>query len=312
MPNQIDQARFQFLVEKGLSKAYEEVRAFLSQTQPMREKLYKVFPSDGAYSDFNGVGSLPDMPRFGGSILYFDVPPGFHTRIEPAEFAMGVEVEKKFWLNNLYNVLKDWPRKLAIAADRTKEKAAIKGYAAMNSTGFDFMQSEEGVAIASTGHLTKADYVNTSLGGFSNLGTSAFSPTAVEATRILMKGFRDSNGEYLSVSPNGFLGPTTLDQKFEEVTTTPKGLYTANGTVNVQANKGWTWDTSQFFNDYSSKNWMMVDWSLMLEYAMWITRVENETANAVDFETKKIKTSIYDYWGYGFTGWNGIYFHAVT
>jgi hypothetical protein len=310
MPNQIDQARFQYLVEKGLSKAYEENIKFLSQTKPMREKLYKNFPSDGAYSDFNSVGSLPDMPRFGGSMLYFDVPPGYHVRIEPAEFGMGVEVEKKFWLNNLYNVLNDWPKKLVVAADRTKEKAAIKGYAAMNSTGFDFMQSEEGVAIASTAHLTKADYVVTSAGGFSNLGTSAFLPTSVEATRILMRGFRDSNGEYLSVMPNGFIGPTTLDQKFEEVTTTPKGLYTADGTVNVQANKGWTWDTSQFFNDYSTKSWWMIDWQLLAEYALWIDVVTNETANKVDFETKKIKTSIYDYWGYGFTDWRFLYMHV--
>jgi len=312
MPNQIDQSRFQYLVEKGLSKSYEEHIKFLSQTQPIREKLYKNFPSDGAYSDFNSVGSLPDMPRFNGAIMYFDVPPGFHVRIEPAEFAMGVEIEKKFWLNNLYNVLKDWPKKLTIAAERTKEKSAVRGYANMNNAAFSFMQSEEGVAIASTAHLTKADYVVTSVGGFSNLGTSAFSPTSVEATRILMRGFRDSNGEYLSVNPSGFVGPTTLDQKFEEVTSTPKGLYTANQTINVQANKGWTWDTHQFFNDYSTKNWMMIDWQLAMEYAMWIDRVENEVTNKVDFETKKIKTSLYDYWGYGFTDWRFVYFHAVS
>jgi hypothetical protein len=312
MPNQIDQSRFQYLVEKGLSKVFEEEIKFLSQTQPMRSKLYKNFPSDGAYSDFNGVGSLPDVPRFNGALTYFDVPPGYHTRIEPAEFAMGVEEEKKFWLNNLYNVLKDIPKKLVVAADRTKEKAGIQGYATLNSTGFQFMQSEEGVAIASTAHLSKDTSVVTSAGGFSNLGTSAFSPTSVEATRILMRGFRDSNGEYLSVVPNGFLGPTTLDQKFEEVTRTEKGLYSAELTVNVQAAKGWKWDTSQYFNDYSTKNWMMIDWGLAMEYALWISRVENETTEKYDFETKKIKASIYDYWGYGFTDWRFIYFMNVS
>ena len=312
MPNQIDQSRFAYLVEKGLSKVYEEEIKFLSQTKPMRQKLFKTFPSDGAFSDFNSVGSLPDMPRFNGAITYADVTPGFHTRIEPAEWAQGVEIEKKFWLNNLYNVLKDWPKKLTVAADRTKEKSAIQAYATLNSTGFQFMQSEEGVAIASTAHLTKDTNVVTSVGGFSNLGTSAFSPTSVEATRILMRGFRDSNGEYLSVMPNGLIGPTTLDQKFEEVTRTEKGLYSAEGTVNVQAGKGWGWDTSQFFNDTSTKNWMMVDWGLLADYALWITRVENEHAEKYDFETKKIKTSLYDYWGWGFTDWRFVYFQAVS
>jgi len=310
MPNQIDQARFQYLVEKGLTKVYEETIQFLSQTQPIRAKLYKDMESDGAYSDFNSVGSLPDIPRFAGALLYFDVPPGFSVRIEPAEFAGGVEIEKKFWLNNLYNVLKDWPKKLAVASDRTKEKAAVRGYANMPSVGFEFAQSEEGVAIASSGHLTKATGVNTS-NGFSNLGSAAFLPTSVEATRILMKGFRDSNGEIMSVQPGGFIGPTTLDQKFEEVNATPKGLYSAEGTVNVQEGK-WTYETHQYFNDYSTKSWMMVDWQLMMEYAVWISRVEDELTNKVDFETKKIKHSTYSYWGYGFTNWPFIYFQQVT
>jgi hypothetical protein len=311
MPNQIDQARFQFLVEKGLTKAFEEQIQFLSQTQPIRARLFADMESDGAYSDFNSVGSLPDMPRFSGALFYADVPPGWAVRIEPAEFAMGVEIEKKFWLNNLYNVLKDWPKKLAIASDRTKEKAAVSAYANISAAGFDFMQSEEGVAIASSGHLTKQTDVNTTvLGGFSNLGSSTFLPTTVEATRILMRGFRDTNGEILSINPNGFVGATTLDQKFKELNATPHGLYSAEGTINVQKDQ-WSYETHQYFNDYSTKNWMMVDWQLLAEYAKWVTRVEDELTNKVDFETKKIKHSAYNYWGYGFLNWPFIYFQQV-
>ena len=80
----------------------------------------------------------------------------------------------------------------------------------------------------------------------------------------------------------------------------------------VQANKGWQYKTSQYFNDYSTKNWMMVDWKLLKEMALWITRMENESGAEVDFMTKRLKFSLYAYWGYGFEGWQPFYFHQVS
>ena len=173
--------------------------------------------------------------------------------------------------------------------------------------------NEEGVAIASTSHTTKNDYVSTTaLGGYSNLGTSAFSPTAVEATRILMKGFRGLNGELLSINPNGWIGPTTKEQQFEEVSATPKGIYTADGTINVQFNKNWKYITSQYFNDYSTKNWIMVDWEALKKVAIWIDRMADEGGAKIDFETYRLKFSLYAYWGYGFLGWQPFYFQQSS
>jgi hypothetical protein len=311
MPNPINQSRFQELVRKGYTKVYEDRIAELHQKEQLKDKLFAVRGTDTAYEEFYGVGSLPDIPRFNGTLSYLDVPPGYGVRIEPGEFAAGVEIERKLWLNNLYGVMKNWGGKFAIASHRTKEKAAIKAYANLNSAAFDFMPfNEEGVAIASTAHTTKADSVSTT-SGFSNLGTTAFSPTAVEATRILMRGFRGDNGEILSVMPDGLIGPTTLDQKFEEVNATTKGLYSAEGTVNVQQGR-WSPVTSQYFNDYSTKNWMMVDWSALKEYALWLDRISDEIKSTVDFETMKIKFSTYSYYGAGFTGWRFIYFMNVS
>jgi hypothetical protein len=172
------------------------------------------------------------------------------------------------------------------------------------------MTSEEGVAICSTAHTTKASGVSTT-SGFSNLGSTAFSPTAVEATRILMRGFRNSIGERMAVRPNGFIGSTNLEQKFAELIGTDKGLYSAEGTINTQKNK-WKYEVSDYLSDYSTKNWIMVDWDLVKEYAVWVDHTADELSNTVDFETKKIKHSSYSYWGLGFTGWSPFYFHAVS
>lgn len=307
----LDQSRFQELVKVGLRKVDAEVSKELHQTKPMKDILYRTETSDRAYEDYGAIGGLGDIPRFNGVLTYGDIPMGYSTRIEPAEFAFGVEAERKLWENNLYPVMKDLAGELRKSLHRTKEKYAVRGYANIASTAFDFMTSEEGVAIASTAHTTKANGVSTA-SGFSNLGSTAFSPTAVEATRILMGGFKNLNGEYMSVIGNGFIGPTTLEQKFEEVATTQRGLYSAEGTVNVQANRQWRYETSQYFNDYSTKSWGMVNWDLLKKYALWITKVDADLNSTVDFETYKIKHSIYSYWGYGFTAWPFIYWHAVS
>jgi hypothetical protein len=308
------QSRFIELVRKGWDKVKEEATAEypeLHQKETLRGTLYKEQKIDSAYYEEYGVSGLGDIPRFNGTLTQLDQSPGYGVRIEPAEFGAYVEVERKFWLNNLYPVMKNKAASFLVANHRTKEKAAIKGYARMNSAAFDFMPwNEEGVAIASSAHTTKNTNVSTAT-GFSNLGSSAFDPTIVEATRILMRGFRGLNGEIMYVNPDGFIGPTTLDKKFEELNATPKGLYTASETVNVQAGK-WQYKTSQYFNDYSSKNWMMVDWSALAKYAKWLNRMAPEDGTDFDFHTKRLKFSLFDWWGYGFTGWQFIYFHQVS
>ena len=307
----IMQSRYQELVRKGWDKMTAEVTEELHQRETLRETLFSSQGLDSAYYEKYGVSGLPDIPKFNGALSYIDISPGFGVRIEPGEYAAAVELERKLWINNLYDVMKNWPREFATASHRTKEKAAIKGYANLNSAAFDFMPwNEEGVPICSTQHRTKNDNVST-LNGFNNLGNSAFNPTSVEAIRIIMKGFRGLNGELLAINPDGFIGPTTLDQKFEEVTATPLGLYTADHTINVQHNRKWEYKSSQYFNDYSMKNWIMVDWGLLKKLAIWITRMEDEGGAKIDFETYRLKFSLYSYWGYGFLGWQAFYFNQV-
>ena len=312
--NPINQARFIELVRKGWDKVKQEATdeyPELHQKETLKDVLYSEKKLDSAFYEEYGISGMGDIPRFNGTLTQLDVSPGYGLRIEPAEFGAYVEVERKFWHNNLYPVMKNWATQFLTANHRTKEKAAIKGYARLNSAAFDFMPwNEEGVAIASTSHTTKNSGVSTS-SGFGNLGSSAFDPTVVEATRILMRGFRGLNGEISYINPDGFIGPTSLDKKFEEVNATPKGLYSAEGTVNVQAGK-WQYKTSQYFNDYSTKNWIMVDWAALKRASLWISRMAPEDGADVDFMTKRLKFSLFDWWGYGFNNWHPFYFHQVS
>ena len=305
-----NQSRFQELVRQGFKKIYDETIKELHAVSPLKDKLYTTENSTKAYEEYYGVNGLGDLQKFNGVLQYAENSPGYYTKIEPAQFALGVETEKKFYMNNLYPVLKSQAKALTNSSHRTKEKYAISGYANMNSTAFDFMTSEEGVAIASSSHTTKAPGVATTY-GFDNLGTTAFSPTALEATRIIMRGFRNGIGERCNVSPNMLLGPTTLEQRFLETTQTKAGLDTAYQNVNTLAGK-YSVLTSDYFNDTSTKNWFLIDTALMKEFAKWVVREEDQLASTVDFETFNMKNSIINYFGYGFTGWQFVYMHQVS
>lgn len=305
-----NQSRFQELVRRGFKKVVDETSKELHQVEPIRQKLYTVETSTQAYEEYYSVNGIGNLQKFNGVLQYAEHSPGYYTKIEPAQFALGIETEKKFWMNNLYPVLKSQGKDLTMASHRTKEYYAVRGYAGMNSTAFDFMQSEEGVAIASSAHTTKAPGVSTAY-GFSNLGSTAFSPTALEATRIIMRGFRNGIGERTAVRPNMLLGATTLEQRFEEVTQTPSGLDTSYSNKNTAAGK-YQVLTNDYFNDYSTKNWMLIDTAMMKQFAKWVTREEDQLASIVDFETFSMKHSIINYFGYGFTNWPFVYFHQVS
>ena len=310
----ITQQQLVELVSTQWNKFSEEATKELHEVESIRPTLYSDMSIDTAYWNYYHIGGLPDFPKFNGTFQYLDVAPGFGIRLEPAEFGAALEVEYKFDQNNISPLLKNRAEMLSRSLHLKKEKIAVQGYANLTSNAFDFTPwNEEGVPIASTMHKTKSPWVNTSVGGFSNLGTSVFNPTSLEATRILMRGFRGLNGELLSTVPNGFIGGTTMDRAFEEVTATPLGLYTADHTVNVQNKRNWEYKTSQYFNDFfsDSRNWIMVDWKMLKQLAVWQTRISDESAATIDFETKRIKTSLYSYFGCGFLGWQFCYFNQV-
>ena len=309
----LTQAQQQELLNKGLDKVRGEYTPDYAESSMLKEKLYNVQTIDSAFWEGLSTSGIGSMKPLSGALEYGEYSKGYGVRIEPRMFALGLEVERKFHMNNLYPVLKDHYGELKKSAHITKEEYAVRGYARLNSGAYDFTTwNEEGVPIVSTAHTTKNSSVNTALGGFSNLGTSAFSPTSVEATRILMKGFRNLNGRYAQVNPNGVIGPTTLDKIFEEVLTTPKGLgWAAGETVNVQAKKNWDYFTDQLFNDESTTNWMMVDWTLVKKMAKWLERMADETNATIDFETFSLKFSILSYFGYGFDDWRAFYMHQV-
>ena len=272
--------------------------------------LYRVLSSQQASEEFYGVTGMPDVPTFNGKLTYLPSYPGYYTKIEPKEFAAGRVTERKFIDDNQYSVLTNNAKGLVRSMARTREKYAARPFAYATSTAFDFMESEEGVALASDSHTTKSGTSTSS--GFDNLGSSALSKTSLAATWLAMRRFRDPISERFEMDDSyTVIVPDALGDTLEELVKTPKSLDQAEGNINPQEGR---YAILRYLrlDDYDTNNWMMVNRTLMKEALLWIDRVSNESNTMVDFETFQVKHSIYGRWGFGFKDWRWMYYHAVS
>lgn len=277
----------------------------------MIPRLARVFDSDSAWEEFYAVGSLPDIPEFNGRLSWLTIAPGYHLRLEFKEFAAGIPIERKFLDDKKYSVLNDMAGKLGTSAARTKEKWFVRIFAYIDSTAFDFMsQFEEDVALASSSHTTKSGTSTTN--GFDNHGTTALNKANCAAVRLAMRQFRNDISERIEVGDDlSLVVPDALADQAYEIVGTPKGLYTAEGTKNMQYERHQVIPYLRL-DDYDSNNWGMVWESQMKEDLMFINRISPEFKSTVDFETYQLNHAGYMRWGCGFKDWRWVYWNVVS
>lgn len=273
------------------------------------DKVFGKLPSDSAWEEFFEVGGLGDIPRFNGKITTLGISPGYYTRIEPAEYAAQVQFERKFLDDKKYPVIVDTAGKLKLSAVRTREKTAVEPWTNAFSAVFNYGSSEEGLSWANASHTTKSGVATTY--GFANAGSSAMDKTSVAATYLLMRKFKDMDGERIGLNPDTIVCSDSLRDRAEEITMTPKGLYSAEGTVNRQFGRYEVMPILRW-DDTSTKNWAMVDSSLMKKFLRWIDRIPPETHVNFDQKTFMTEYAIYMRYGWMMTDWRFGYVHNVT
>lgn len=306
MVSPLTSAAFVRLLKKDMREVSEKRFNDLPSTIP---QYYRVLTSDNAWEEFYSVSGLQDIPEFNGKLSYLGVAPGFHTQIEPKEYAAGVETERKFIDDNKWGVLRNHATSLIDAMARTRDKAAASIFNYAFSTAFSYMTSEEGVSMCSSSHTTKSG-TSTST-GFDNAGTSALSKTSVAATWLAMRQFRSDISERISMSDNfALVVPDALGDSAEVIAGTVKSLDTAAGDINPQYGR-YKVMRNMRLDDYDTDNWFMVNVDLMKKFQIWIDRIPAETDTIVDFETKSVKHSVYGRWGFGFIDWRHCYGHVV-
>lgn len=313
MGNPLVSSQFMRLLDDRLRKVY--VDSF-SELPSMVDKLFGVIKSDKAWEEFYGVGAVPDIPAFNGLLEYLSVAPQYYTRIEPKEFAGGIQIERKLLDDDRYDVIKSRQNGLVGSLLRVKEKYGAQAFGYAFSSALAFATSEEGVALCSSSHTTKSGASTAT--GFSNAGSSALSKTSIAATRILMRKFKNEAGQRIVIEPDTLIVPDSLyDTACEAIGWTDKGASSqldpdsANGKVNTQYNR-WKVIAYPRLDDYDTNNWFMVDSKQMKEYLIWIDRIAPDITTEKDFDSMMFKQAIYARFGYGFTDWRFIYGHNVS
>lgn len=307
MGSPLDSSQFVKLLDQRLREVAEGEYKDLASMIPT---LFRMLPSDSAWEEFYSVGAVPDIPEFNGKLSYLGIAPGYHYKIEPKEWAAGIQAERKLIDDKKYGVLDGRAKGLMQSAHRVREKQGVRAFNLAFSAAFDYETSEENLSLCHDTHTTKSGTSNSV--GFDNAGTTKFSKTSAASTRLIMRKYRNDISERVEISDNlALIVPDEQADKAFELTKTPKGMDSAEGNVNPAYGRYQVIPYMRL-DDNSVNNWFMVDRSRMKNDLIWIDRIAPETKNTVDYETYMLKQAVYFRCGYGFIDWRFIFGHNVT
>ena len=274
------------------------------------QTLYNVKSSNKAWEELFGIGDIPDFTELVGGITYSSMYPGFHTKVEHKEFTNGIQVVRKLLDDERYDVIESRVGRLGEAARRTKEKYGCRTFAYAFSNTFDFATSEENVSLCNDSHLTKTSGLSTSV-GFDNYVTTAFSPVAVEAARILGNKIRSDIGERIDMDLDTLIVPDELAQDAWELISSAGKVDTDNNNANWFKGK-YRLLIYKRLSDYDTNNWFMVDYNKMKQQLYWYNRIPTEFKNTTDFDTFIRKYAGYFRISYAHKDWRWVVGAEVT
>jgi hypothetical protein len=307
MGNPLTDKGFVRLLDDRLTKVYQNKYKGLPL---IIDKFFDRKKSKKAWEEYFSVGSVPDPELFQGIIQYQGVSPGYHTKITPMEYAGGITIQRRLIDTDRYDVIENMSKGLAVAANRKMNKIAHQVFQNFDSTAFDFMTSEEGVALCSNSHTTKAPDVSTA-SGFDNLSTLAFDATNLEALRLQSKGLRDDIGERIETNFDTIIHGTNLAADVWEVLNSQGKTGDNLNNENFQRGR-WKSIELPMLDDTDTNDWFIVDSALMKESLIWLDGVPVEFNSTTDFDTQMRKYADYFVVGWGFVDFRWIVGSSVS
>lgn len=268
------------------------------------------FPADNGRADmrWSSVSGYGDIPQFSGSVTYQSAAQGYDSTITPVEFASGIQVERRLFDTDQYNIMNQRPVGLARSAQRTRQKHGARRFNNAFSVDSLFYTNTEAVALCSNSHTTTVAGASTAT-GFDNLVTTALSATAVAAARIQMRGFRDPAGNRMEIEPDELLIPTDLYEVAYEIVESMGKVDTAENNRNVHQGR-YTIKEWNYLTD--ANNWFMSDSSMRKDSLKWVDSVGVEFAMAEDLDTLVAKWRLYMVYGNGHIDWRFILGASVS
>ena len=290
---------FGYLLDPGLRKIFMDE---YSLPEGQKDNLFGMEKSSKSVEYDLGIGGMGDLEEFDGTIPYDDFKQQYRVSYSHREWVKGIKIERKLVDDDLYSIINKRPAQLALNAKRTAEKHGSSVF--NNAFNTSVFSGGDGLALCSNAH-TRVGTTNTN----DNLGTTALSATAVEATRLAMRAFTDETDNLLIARGDTLLVPPALEEQAWEIVNATGKMDTADNNPNF--NKGKyriiVWD---YLTD--SNNWFMIDSKMCKMYLKWFNRIPVEFNKDKDFDTYISKWSVYNRYSYGFSDWTWIYGHNVA
>jgi len=299
---------FADLLTPGLRKIFTEQ---YNQIPEMRPLIYNVQSSEMSYEKDSSVGAFSNMSPFTGTIQYDEVYQGYDVTYTHQEFAKGFKVERKLFDDDLYNIISRKPKGLALAAVRTHEyysalpfNSAFTGSGTISIDGTTILSNSEALSLCNSSHTSTA-----SSDTQSNTGTSALSPSAIEATRIAMAGLKDDRGNLISVQPDLILVPRNLEETAWEIISSKGKVDSAENNANFHFGKYKlaVWD---YLTD--TNNYFVIDSAMAKMFLQWFDRIPLEFFQDKSFDTLIAKYAAYDRFSFGWSDWRWVYGAKVS
>ena len=264
--------------------------------------LFGMEKSTRAYEMMSGIGGMSDLQDFDGSISYDTFAQLYDKTFTFPEKALGIKVERKLYDDDMFNIMDSRPWQLAISRARTREKTA----AGIFNSAFVGTSGPDSLPMCSASHPYSPDDASVQ----SNAGSTAFSATAVEATRRLgYTSIKNDRGELMEVNFDTILCAHANEESAWELINSSGKVNTANNNRNFHEGR---YKLAVWHRLTDANNWFMIDSVLVKKFLLWWDRVSGDFNYDRDFDTMVAKWSVYERYTAGHTAWQMVYGHNVT
>ena len=266
-----------------------------------KDMFFKVRRSKKRTETYMELGDIGAMNQFTGSVPYDDISEGYSFTVTARQFAKGIKIQREFVETDQQEIVEGLPQMLGRAAHN---RLATDIFFMFNN-GFNASQTTlDTLSLFNAAHTSNNGGTNQT-----NIGTTAFSAPAVEATRIRMIKFLTNKDNRFDVKPDTLIVPEDIYEAAYEVIGSAGKVDTANNNPNFHKGK-YNLIHSVWLDD--TNNWFMVDSRLMKMFNTWNDVVDLEFNKARDFDGFVAKYSAYMFYSYIPRDWRWGLGHQVS